>query len=99
MGWVFIFVGIALVGAGTFLGIYGQSLLGEKQSAQSSTVAERLLTPSQERLLALLFRYQRDFAASKLVVGRNGQLHFEDEERRKTVKVNFLTELYGTRKR
>ena len=97
MGWVFIILGIVVAGAGVFLTYYGQALLGDKPTAQSPTLSERLLSPSQERLLALLFRYQRDFAVSKLIVGRDGQLFFDDVERRNSVKINFLTELYGSK--
>jgi hypothetical protein len=97
MGWVFIILGLIVISAGGFLTYYGQALLGEKPPAQPLTISERLLTPSQERLLALLFRYQRDFAASKLVVGRKGRLFFDDLARRDSVKINFLTELYGSK--
>jgi hypothetical protein len=95
MGWLIIALGLFLIGAGTFLTYYGKSLLEEKP--QSLILSERLLTPSQERLLALLFRYQRDFAASKLIVGRKGLLFFDDEERRKSIKINLLTDLYGSK--
>lgn len=96
-GWTFIVLGAVVVSIGAMMGYYGQILLRERPPTQISTLSERLLTPSQERLLGLLFRYQRDYALSKLIVGREGQLFFDDEERRKTVKVNFLTELYGSK--
>lgn len=97
MGWVFIILGLLIIGAGGFLTYYGQALLGEKPPAQSSTLSERLLTPAQERLLTLLFRFQRDFAETKLIIGRDARLYFDDPERRKSVKINFLSELFGNK--
>lgn len=97
MGWAFIILGLVVASVGAFLTYYGQSLLGEKPPAQSSTLSERLLTPSQERLLALLFRTQRDFAATKLIIGRDARVYFDDPERRKSLKINFLSELFGSK--
>jgi hypothetical protein len=93
MGWVFISLGILLIGMGSFLGYYGQQLLTEKPPTQ----IERLLTAPQERLLALLFQRQREFASSKIVINRNGQIHFDDPELAKTNKVNFLADLYRSK--
>lgn len=97
MGWLFIIMGLGLVAIGSFVSYYGQQLLSEKPSPPVPVVIERLLSPPQERLLALLFQYQREFTASKLVIGRQGELLFDEPERQQTVKVNFLTELYGSK--
>jgi len=97
LGWLFVISGLVIIGIGGFLTVYGQQLLTEKPSSPPTVVSERLLTPPQERLLALLFRYQREFASPKLIIGRNGELFFDDPEKRKSVKVNFLTELYGSK--
>jgi len=98
MGWLFIGIGVFLAGIGTFLGIYGQQLLTEKPPTPTPGATEQILSPPQLRLLTLLFRYQQEFAASKLIIAReNGELFFDEPERHKAVKVNFLTELYGSK--
>jgi len=85
------------MGVGGFFTYYGQFVLNAQPTNRPLQESVRLLSPPQERLLSLLFRYQRDFAASKLVIGRKGQLFFDDMERRNSVKINLLTELYGSK--
>jgi hypothetical protein len=53
------------------------------------------LSPPQQRLLELIAKYQREFTASKLIVGRkNGQLHF-DRAPDRGKGINLIRELYG----
>jgi len=51
--------------------------------------------PPQERLLGLLADYQRQYAADKLIVGRNGRLYF-DNDQNKGKEVSLLRDLYGS---
>jgi hypothetical protein len=54
------------------------------------------LSPLQERLLELMLRYQKQFAATKLVINRKtGALHF-DNEPQKGAGVSLIKELYGS---
>jgi hypothetical protein len=54
------------------------------------------LSPLQERLLELLLRYQKQFAATKLVIIRKtGVLHF-DNEPQKGAGISLIKELYGS---
>lgn len=58
--------------------------------------ADPVMTPVQERLLEILAKYQRKFAASKLVVGRkDGKLHFDDDPA-KAAGLSVVADLYGS---
>lgn len=55
-----------------------------------------VLSPIQERLLELLVQYQKQFAATKLVISRKtGRLHF-DNEPQKAGGVSLVKDLYGS---
>ncbi len=57
---------------------------------------QTVLIPAQERLLDVIAKHQREFAASKLVVGRKtGRLHFDDNDTRGG-DVNLLREVFGS---
>ncbi len=92
-GWVFVVLGIALIGVGTFLTIYGQWLLPQ-QVAQQPSGPTVVLTPQQERLLGILYDHQKQFGVQKLIVGRDGAVVF-DEPERKEVSINVAAELFG----
>jgi hypothetical protein len=54
-----------------------------------------VLLPTQERLLELLAKYQKEFAASKLIISRrDGGLHF-DNDPSKGNHISLIKELYG----
>jgi len=49
----------------------------------SSAAPRRVLLPQQQRLLELVAQYQKQFAASRLIVSRSdGMLHFDDDPKR-----------------
>jgi hypothetical protein len=58
-----------------------------------------VLTPSQESLLRTIHKYQVRFAADKLVIGRNGGLHFDapqrDDPAMKDVRINVAADVLG----
>jgi len=60
-----------------------------------SSISHPILMPPQERLLGLLADYQRQYAADKLIVGRNGRLYF-DNDQNKGKEVSLLRDLYGS---
>jgi hypothetical protein len=68
--------------------------------ATESHIAHRLyakqgiLSPAQEKLLSILAKHQRSFAATKLIIGRDGRLNFDDDPSRGKDE-DFVTELYG----
>jgi hypothetical protein len=75
-----------------------QVLSGLGLSTHYETIkGEKVLTAPQERLLTLLWEYQRRFASTKLVVSRDGRLFFDDPERQKTTKVNVLKDLFDSK--
>jgi hypothetical protein len=95
MGWVFVILGLVLGAIATFMVYYGQDLL-RSPKAEPPRIERRALMPVQERLLEVLAKYQKAFAASKLVVSRtNGRLYF-DGDRNKGKDTNLLTDLYGS---
>jgi hypothetical protein len=57
-------------------------------------VKPNIPSPAQEKLLSILVKYQRSFAATKLIVGRNGRLIF-DGDPSKGKDNDFVMELYG----
>lgn len=62
----------------------------------SLTSADPVMSPVQERLLEILAKHQRQFAASKLVVGRkDGKLHFDDDPS-KAADLSVVADLYGS---
>ena len=94
-----------LIGAFIFGGAWW--LLGKQyEKAKTSTsspsmdqtpegLSAPILSPPQERLLELIASYQKRFAATKLVVGReDGVLHFDDDPNRGT-DISLVRDLYG----
>jgi hypothetical protein len=75
----------------------GVLVLVPRTSGESAppTISHTILTPPQERLLGLLADYQRQYAADKLIVGRNGKLYF-DNDPNKGKEVSLLRDLYGS---
>lgn len=66
-----------------------------KAETQLNQLSGPSITPAQERLLKLVGKYQGQFAATKLVIGRGGTLIFDGQPERGK-DVNFIIELYGT---
>jgi hypothetical protein len=65
-------------------------------SSSSATPTLPVISPAQEQLLILIIRYQRQFAADKLVIGRqDGTLVF-DNEPEKGKGVSLIADLYGS---
>ena len=94
MGWIFILLGVLTMAIGSFLVYYGQDLVRHPQPV-AMEAPEIALSPPQERLLGLLADYQRQFAATKLVVDRRrGVLHFDDEPE-KGKGISLIADLYG----
>ncbi len=97
-------VAMATIGAIVFGG--GWWLIGkqyEKAKAAAATAIaatqppmQTILMPAQERLLDVIAKHQREFAANKLVIGRRtGVLHFDDDKTR-GVSVNLLHDVFGS---
>lgn len=64
-------------------------------SPPQNTADYPILSPPQERLLGLIADYQRQFAATKLIIARkDGTLHF-DNEPTKGKGINLILDLYG----
>lgn len=94
----------AMVGAFVFGG--GWWLVGRQHAKDNtppatapvsvSTTEGQTLLPQQQRLLELLAGYQRQFAASKLVISRSdGSLQFDGTPDR-AIGVSVIRDLYGT---
>ena len=101
MGWIFIGIGLLLAGIAAFLGVYGQQLLSEGNTPKTEigTTApsvQPILRPQQERLLGLLYKYQLDLAASKLIISREGTVHLDKNVTE--VRGDLIADLYGSQK-
>ena len=81
----------AIFGSLTLLTI-GEWIQPSKVIAKA--VAGPVMTPAQQRLLAMIAKYQGQYAANKLVIGREGTLTF-DGQPDKGKNVNLVVELYG----
>jgi hypothetical protein len=69
--------------------------LNNKQHLTKQNEQNIILRPDQERLLELLYKYQKQFSASKLVISRtDGTLYFDNDPKRGS-DVNLIKELYG----
>jgi hypothetical protein len=96
MGWIFIVLGLFLIGIGGFMTYYGQELLRQPQSTAEASGEMAVLSPVQERLLELLAGYQKKFAADKLIISRKtGSLRF-DNDPKKGSDVSLIRDLYGS---
>jgi len=84
----FIIIAFCAIG-GTFGGIM------VKNGFEKKTVSRHALSPQAEKLLEIVHKYQKEFGLNKLVIGRDGILHFDEEERRKKYKINIIGELYN----
>ena len=94
MGWLFVALGLLTIAGGTFLVNYGQNLVRHPHPASAES-HEIVLNPEQERLLGLLADYQKQFAATKLIVGRKtGVLHFDGEPERGQ-GISLISDLHG----
>ncbi len=95
MGWTFVILGLVTIAVGTFMIYYGQDLLRRPMQSVPVRAEMLILSPGQERLLELLAKYQKMFAANKLVVSRRkGTLHF-DGKPEKGKGISLLHDLYG----
>jgi len=100
MGWLFILIGVLLIAIGTFNVYYGQDLVRRggdtgTQSSSSSRSTLPVLNPAQEKLLSIISDNQREYAATKLVIGRNGILYV-DKPKEARVERNILAVLFGS---
>ena len=81
MGWFITIIGLVLIGIGTFFTFYGQSIKGIKHSF-TTAASLHILSPQAEKLLSLIYKYQKDLGLSKLIIGRDGVLYFDEKEKR-----------------
>lgn len=91
-------VGALLFGGGWWLvgREYAKSATSQVATPSLGSPAGPTLLPQQLRLLELLARYQRQFAAAKLVISRrDGTLHFDDA-RSRGEGISLLSDLYGS---
>lgn len=93
MGWVVICLGIALIGIGTFFTIFGKEMLSNKPT-QTIISPQKILSPQAEKLLSIIYKYQKEFSRKKLIIGREGILYFDEPEMRNKYKINILGEVY-----
>ena len=86
---LFLFAGC---GIALFLQPAQNAVVAAENSLQPS-FSEPALTPPQQKLLELIAENQRNFAATKLIIGRNGALVFDYEPGKS--KFDFVAALYG----
>jgi len=93
MGWLIVFLGLMLIAIGGFFVHYGLSI--KDKVAQNVSIQQRALSPQTVKLLSIIYNYQKKFATSKLIIGRDGVLHFDDKDKRDKYKINIIQEVYG----
>jgi hypothetical protein len=74
----------------------GRDLIVNQSPKAFNNSRERSLLPQQERLLALLASYQRQFGANKLIISRaDGSLHFDGDPERGS-DISLVRDLFGS---
>ncbi len=94
-GWIFVLLGIILAGSGTFCIYYGQDILRNANDNQKTVINSKpIISPQEEKLLSIIYKYQKDFGLKKLIIGRDGFIIFQNKQESKD-KINIIGELYG----
>lgn len=57
---------------------------------------QQVLTPMATKLLETLYRYQVETGLNKLVIGRNGEVHFDEQNLQTKYRLNVITDLFST---
>jgi len=63
-------------------------------SSLSERTAVQTLQPQEEALLTIIHKYQVQFSAKKLIIGRTGAIF--DDPNRKNTDINVAAELFGS---
>ncbi len=82
---------IAIVVLGGYLDKDGWFFLGKPKN---STISE-ILKPQEEKLLSIVYKYQKDLGLNKLIIQRtDGTLYFDEEEKRGKYEINIIGEVF-----
>ena len=102
MNWgiIITIIGVVQIAMGTFLTIYGPSLVHKDDVQVQSQVNQRkLLTPPQVKLLWQLYEIQSKTGASKLVISStDGAIFWDNEKLREQYKINVIGDFYSVDK-
>ena len=98
-GWFITILGIILIEVGTFFTFYGQSIkdVSPKPDVISKLMvtSRYILSPQQEKLLAIVYKYQKQLGLNKLIIAKKeGRLHFDDKEKREKYSINIIGEVF-----
>lgn len=87
-----IFLALIVAGVlGGFLARYDWDSLVKPKNSNLS----RILKPQEEKLLSIVYKYQKDLGLNKLIINRaDGSLFFDDVERRKKYEINIIGEVF-----
>ena len=90
-------IGIIQIAMGTFLTIYGPSLIHKDQVQETKSESkQKLLTPQQLKLLNILYKIQSDTGANKLIISStDGVVYWDNEKMRAKYKLNIFQEFYS----
>lgn len=99
MNWgiIITIIGIIQIAMGTFLTIYGPSLV-HKDQIQTGQIEnnQKSLSPQQLKLLKILYNIQSETGANKLIISSaNGMVHWDNEKMRDKYKLNVFQEFYS----
>lgn len=87
---------LALIAAGVlggYLARYDWDSLGEPKNS----IISGILKPQEEKLLSIIYKYQKDLGLKKLIINRtDGTLYFDDEEKGRKYKINIIGEVFDT---
>lgn len=97
-GILFLCGGLAIMTIGGYMAKDGWEAL-TKLKDKTSAIQSKILKPQEEKLLSVIYKYQKDFGLNKLIIYRtDGVLFFDNEEQRKKYQINIIAEVYNITK-
>ncbi|MCB1214088.1 MAG: hypothetical protein KDK66_01305 [Deltaproteobacteria bacterium] len=90
-------IGIIQIATGSFLTIYGPSLIHKDDIKTNDAISKnRPLSPPQAKLLRLLYDTQTKAGTNKLIISStNGSIFWDDETLRKKYNFNVIADFYS----
>ncbi len=92
---IIILIGIIVGAISLFFTIYGQSIKEIKKNHSITNYQNQILNPQEEKLLSLIYKYQKESGLNKLIISRDGFVYFEGKDKDEQKRINLIGELYN----